>query len=500
MEPGKVLKFDYRGAPQTVDVMRRAALEAQFTMPVREFCEDVCQGLQSKDYLSEYLAIYHAVLQRCRYMRDPRTVELVRAPYVIAGELLHGRVPQVDCLPADTQLLMRDMTTRAISDVRIGDEIWGYDRWSRVGNVMDKGILGVDAITMNNGSTFFATPGHKVYIERCRKHPDNPECNCIVSGPTRADLERVRIPVSDLRPQMLLVQPERIPFGSQEPDPDRMYIEGLYLSDGWHQGPAFSISGQDDCPKEAQKAEVEAICQRLGIETTWYRKAIRVRDSEWTRRIELMGGHAPTKHALSIDLGEAAAAQLLRGIMADSGKNSHGINRTFTSTSRQLAVQTRLLHKMFGISCGERYIVDHGGLGKNPIWRLQTRYPSPTGMSVKRLRVKEIEREVDRAPVFDISTDDHYVYLPTADVTVSNCDDEAAFICACVLAVGGTPRITTVAFRDMFYQGQRQYSHVFCEAFEPKRRQWIVLDPVAAERTKQMLKDVRAAKTWAVGE
>lgn len=176
LEPGKVLKFDYRGAPQTVDVMRRAALEAQFTMPVREFCEEVCSGLQSKDYLSEYLAIYHSVLQRCRYMRDPRTVELVRAPYVVARELLHGGVPCLDC------------------------------------------------------------------------------------------------------------------------------------------------------------------------------------------------------------------------------------------------------------------------------------------------------------------------------------DDEAAFICACVLAVGGTPRITTVAFRDMFYNGQRQYSHVYCEAFEPKSRQWIVLDPVAAERTKQMLKDVRAAKTWAVGE
>lgn len=176
MEEGKVLKFDYRGAPQTVSVMRRAALESQNSMPVREFCEEICGQLQSKDYLSEYLAIYHAVLQRCRYMRDPRTVELVRAPYVIARELLYGRTPCVDC------------------------------------------------------------------------------------------------------------------------------------------------------------------------------------------------------------------------------------------------------------------------------------------------------------------------------------DDEACFIAACVLAMGGTPRFCTVAFRDMFFEGKRQYSHVYCQAFEPRMQQWITLDPVAAERTKQMLKDIRAIKTWPIGE
>jgi hypothetical protein len=174
-EHDRVLKFDYRGAPQTVGVLRRAALESQDKMSVREFCEDTCGGLDSKDYLSEYLAIYYALLQRTRYMRDPRTVELVKAPYIIAEQMLRGGRPSIDC------------------------------------------------------------------------------------------------------------------------------------------------------------------------------------------------------------------------------------------------------------------------------------------------------------------------------------DDYSGFIAACVLAMGGTPRLCTVAFRDMFYEGRRQYSHVFCEAFEPRSNQWIVLDPVAAERTKQMLRDVRAIKVWSVG-
>lgn len=93
----RVLHFDYRGAPQTVDVMRRAALESQSNLAVRQLAEAACAGLDSKDYTSEYLALYNLLLQRCRYMRDPRTVELVRAPYLVAQEILRGGRPNLDC-------------------------------------------------------------------------------------------------------------------------------------------------------------------------------------------------------------------------------------------------------------------------------------------------------------------------------------------------------------------------------------------------------------------
>lgn len=74
-----------------------SALDSQDKLILRQLCEQVCQNLDSKDYLSEALAIYNLTLQRCRYMRDPRTVELVRAPYVIATQLLRGEIPQLDC-------------------------------------------------------------------------------------------------------------------------------------------------------------------------------------------------------------------------------------------------------------------------------------------------------------------------------------------------------------------------------------------------------------------
>lgn len=93
----KVLKFDYRGAPQTISVMRSAALESQNDFTLRQLAESICAGIDSKDYGSEYQAIYHYVLRTCRYMRDPRTVELVRAPYIVARDLLAGKRPSLDC-------------------------------------------------------------------------------------------------------------------------------------------------------------------------------------------------------------------------------------------------------------------------------------------------------------------------------------------------------------------------------------------------------------------
>lgn len=56
----------------------------------------------------------------------------------------------------------------------------------------------------------------------------------------------------------------------------------------------------------------------------------------------------------------------------------------------------------------------------------------PTGVEVT-----EVRRRVATVPCYDIQTDDHYVYLPAADVTVSNCDDLAI----CLATLGESVRL-----------------------------------------------------------
>src|SRR5688572_16278606 len=60
--------------------MRRIALAAQTSWPLRRLVEEICRELRSKDYLSELAALGHWVWRNIRYQRDPRTVELVKTP------------------------------------------------------------------------------------------------------------------------------------------------------------------------------------------------------------------------------------------------------------------------------------------------------------------------------------------------------------------------------------------------------------------------------------
>lgn len=87
----------FRGAPATVALIKRYAIEAQRDPAVRMFAEEVVQGLTSKDYVSEILAIYFAVLASTRYANDPRSVELVKKPGLVVRQIRAGARPSLDC-------------------------------------------------------------------------------------------------------------------------------------------------------------------------------------------------------------------------------------------------------------------------------------------------------------------------------------------------------------------------------------------------------------------
>lgn len=87
----------FKGAPHTVELMKRYALESQRNPIVRLTAEEVVSGLDPKDYLSEINAIYNFVIGHVRYANDPRTIELVRRPERILKEIIAGKTPSVDC-------------------------------------------------------------------------------------------------------------------------------------------------------------------------------------------------------------------------------------------------------------------------------------------------------------------------------------------------------------------------------------------------------------------
>lgn len=470
----------YRGTDHTVATMIRLAkgsvdprqmvrqsLHSERSIPVRRHTEQIVGNIRPKDYSSEIIAICRWWGNAGRYTRDPLHVEMLRDPERLIADAHAGRLA-CDCFPAGTLLLRDDYELVPIEAIEPGDRIWGDQDWSVVEDSRPKGSLSVDALTLNTGTTLHLTPDHQVYI-------------VLPSG----GVERIR--VSDVEPGMALLSPERISFGEGDEDPDELLLQGLYLSDGWKDRYDIRISGQDGGPKEAQKRVVERLAKRLGYRTSWNRKYITVSGHDVVERFAPMGAYAPEKQALSLNLGEAQAAALLRGIMADSGANTGSGTRTFSTTSTMLAVQARVLHKMFGIRMSMRRVEDHGGLGTNPIYRLGQRI-HPRWHTV---RVKRVERNVAVQSCYDITTSDHKVYLPAHDVTVSNCDEFALAIATCCLTIGARVQFVTVGFRPRLPGQAKVHTHVFCRAQDPRTETWWVLDPVAGRRVNQMLRRVK---------
>ena len=121
---GQVVVERFAGAPHTVARIKAFAQSSQRYYPLRVVVEDLCAGLQSKDYLSEILAVYYWVLAHTRYMNDPRNVELVRSPAEVVNSWRAGRTPSLDC--DDIVALIVGMLLLLGREVRILTVAWSH--------------------------------------------------------------------------------------------------------------------------------------------------------------------------------------------------------------------------------------------------------------------------------------------------------------------------------------------------------------------------------------
>jgi len=421
--------------------------------------------------------VLDAVRAKVPYISDPVMGEFMATPDQVLC-LDHDRglcIIGADCFPEGTLLLRDDFVFVPVEEIKVGERIWGKDRWSTVTEKWAKGQLAVDAIEMSNGSTMYLTGDHKVYVGQCKHGGRCEQVQCEPSFKRMESFDRLR--VSDLREGDTLLQPERISFGSGHVDADRMYVEALALADGWTKASknpelphvCFYVAGRDGKRKEEQKHEVKAICERLGIETLWHSRYITVKDREWATRIAELGSRARFKHLETINLDESGAAAALRGLMADSTKNTGSSStRTFSTTSRQIMLQVRVLHRMFGKMTSVKMMTpeQHGGAGRHPMWRVGQR--EKHGM---HLSVESIERAVRKVPCWDIATDDHYVYLPEHDVTVSNCDEFTIILVGGSLSIG----IPAMVIGSSHKHPHEVPTHVF-GAFQDEQEDWIRMD------------------------
>lgn len=410
-----------------------------------------------KDDSCELGDIWSFVVRNCRYVYDPDGTDLFATAKV--SLLAHGG----DCFPEGTPLLTNDYRLTPIEHLRPGQKIWGRDRWSEVLAVVPRGSRPITAVCLNNGSWLRLTDEHKIYIAECSRHltrTKSKPCSCPVSERTIT-----RITVAELAPGMVLVQPDEIAKPRETGiGPEMAWLDGAYLAEGWVDGKVadapcrFSIAGRDGKPKEATKHRVQEILGKRGISTRWHERYIAVNHADLAQHYLTFGKGAENKRVPSLKYTEVEVRELLRGLLLDASRNSHGGGWTFGSISRTLAVQVRVLARMLGYRSGWARVDNHGGFGTNPIYRVTLPdLDTPAQKTAKLLRVKEIVR-ADGAEdeTWDIRTDDHYVYLPEQDVTVSNCDDSVIVICSLARAIGFSDCRARVVSMD-----GEQWSHTY---------------------------------------
>ena len=310
-----------------------------------------------------------------------------------------------DCLPEDTLLFRDDYTYVPISDIEIGECIAGRDgRWTKVLNKFDKGTKKTIQIELSNKCTLRCTPDHVVFLE------DGQECRA-----------------GSLEPGMCLEMPESLPQGTyRDPDLRLSKLKGLYIADGWAvikspKNKRVFIAGRDGHPKEQQKKEIAAFFDELGVKYTMPVKNIETSDPGIRDAVLPCGTRALDKQFDRLDYSEEGLLAILEGVQADATVRKDNGVVTYNTVSKRLALDIRMAFRFMGKSTSIRCLADHGGLGKNPIYRVTPRIKQRRPARVVSISEGQEER------VYDIATENQGIYLPECDVVVHNCDDYSLY-------------------------------------------------------------------------
>ena len=453
---------------EIVKLVRKSQLDPAIVLAARQITSDC----PARDDMCELQAIYNAVkngdprvkgLEKgVRYLADSTMSDVYTSPSRLLKDCEAGGCAE-DCLPPETLVVGAGYQLKPIGSLKVGDAIMGDGGWTTVTSFWDKGVQDLLEIDLGTGGILRCTAGHKLF--RVRKNPKG------YAG-VRGDTEEVR--AGDIKVGDDLLLANKLPVGQESLDEGKAWLLGVHIADGWADDMGMadgvirraSISGKDGHRKEAQKRRVQEICARLGVETNWQERWITIKDVALAQWLAGAGKHAVNKHVPSLNFDETTLRAVLEGLSADATQR----DSEFGTVSPLLAVQLRVMHRMLGIKTSIRKIDEHGGLGKNPIYRVQ-----PFGEDATRRRPHGRVQSISaggESPTVDIEVVGSKFYLPETDLIVHNCDGHTALICALAGACGFTTALRAYAPIDSlssFGNMNDGYTHVYAGAFLPKR-------------------------------
>ena len=154
-----------------VDQIRKDSADPKTVTEARAIVSGKCKVerggvnwcVEVKDWLGELKMLFWAITNpnspyAMRYTRDHATIDM------FGSSESHRRLPAGDCFVHGTLVLRDDHKLVPVETLRVGDRIWGFDKWTSVMQTWEKGTLPTWLIRLNNGSSMRLTPDHKVWI------------------------------------------------------------------------------------------------------------------------------------------------------------------------------------------------------------------------------------------------------------------------------------------------------------------------------------------------
>jgi hypothetical protein len=300
-----------------------------------------------------------------------------------------------DCLPENTLLLKSDGTYCKIKDISVGDKIIGKDGESVfVTKKWNSGVKLLRELKVEK-QTIVVSEEHKMLSEKKEK--------------------RAR----DIIPEDRLDYPQIIKLENPiSLESDFAYLIGLFIADGWWDKlTQLPISGLDGKPKEKQKEWVKDYCMKKGYNFYWHRKYIGINNKELVEKVKQYVNKDKTFKTINFD--KKTLECLLEGLKADASIRPNEL--TYGTIKPILAIQIRSMYRMLGYQCSIRKDINHGGFGKNPIYRVGVKIKNK---NLSRRKVLS-NLEIGSGYCYDIETSNHGIYLPEFDIEVHNCEDQA---------------------------------------------------------------------------
>lgn len=429
----------------------------------------VTQGCRGRDDMCELAAIFEFTKTNVRYTGDITMKDTFQSAW---------RTLQIgggDCFPEGTLFLTRDGFV-PVEHVEAGDEIHDGETWADVLKTWDRGKKHIFRLTLDNGNTLRLSDRHKILR--------------VPKGGGYGDAEEIR--AADACPGDLLLQPRRFDgAASDELDDGTAFLMGAYLAEGCRShkkvGGAdnyISIAGVAN-RKMIREAAIEILKAR-SIPFTERPREIKFHARYFEEAMSL-GRISIEKHLPTFRYGPRTIATITRAMEADGGWSTSGSNFVYSTISPMLALQYRVLKRMMGQSVAWKRLVDHGGAGENPIYRLTVRAEA-TRKPWAKVRAVAVEKRI--VPSYDVMTRSGRVYLPETDVVARQCDDMATLNAVLAMENGFQTK-----FRITSNTGAT-WDHIYALAGVPKMspRRWVALDTTLPGGNKFGVEPPRAKK------